>query len=403
MPVGAFFERPAAPLAYKVVYGDPHGAAGLIPQTAGPPTPDLQASLSAEAAWYYLPDPSVRNIFNAIYTPNAPDSEDWSDAGIKAIPYTPELSAGTLSLFTVTLGAEAAQDRIELSGTPPAVPGADSGKPVVIDIGLPDQEAGALAPSAALPAFVIPFQGLGTEGEDYGHIRLRVNRGAVLVINPDPATEPSPGFLTAGTLEVMADGKLQGGGIDGSPLGQNLVLLNRLLSYRSPDPQGPWLIGPAGNSAAIEWGVGDQNGDYFEVRGDKAAFSANITIKKSLTLHASVWFINSPAMTIDAQPGTAGGGKKGLFYGGGDPGAYRFYGTSSNSGGENPAKASARIILRPGNALDPAFLTGLAEADITAGDNEIIILNQGLGDAKTYDNMRGGFPVWLLPEGVSPE
>jgi hypothetical protein len=130
LPIGGTFTRPgpgSGGAAYRVVYYDENGVAAL--KSLEPP--------GQEAAWYYVSDPSLQGLFNAIYTPNAPGATDRViDAGKQAALYTPEISALGLNLFTVTVGEATADDSIELSGTElPALVNPTMARyyPVVID------------------------------------------------------------------------------------------------------------------------------------------------------------------------------------------------------------------------------------------------------------------------------
>jgi hypothetical protein len=104
------------------------------------------------------------------------------------------------------------------------------------------------------------------------------------------------------------------------------------------------------------WGTGDQNGSYLEIReeGRKLAFSADITVRGSLALGYRVWFVNGPILKVDAAGDSSTvGGRKGLFAG--DTGA-RFYGEFFNSGGQNPSRVEARIIVERGSEISRSFV-----------------------------------------------
>jgi hypothetical protein len=226
------------------------------------------------------------------------------------------------------------------------------------------------------------------------------------------------GNFNKGCVEVMAGGRLRDGAYEGFPLGEDAVILSRLGSYLavgpepgSSDAMGPkaqayndyyagWLIGPSGSQARIEWGTGDQNGNYIEVREGKLAFSANVTVKKTLALIYNVWFVNEPTITIDVKnDGLTIRGKPGLFANGAD---YKFYGTASASGGQNVGSPKATIIVKPGSTLHRAFLTpGGTDmtALISAEAGDIVITNRGTGGQIFYTDAGGiyGYLNWNIP------
>ncbi|MDR2444615.1 MAG: hypothetical protein LBD44_01570 [Spirochaetaceae bacterium] len=405
MPVTAKFARPTGDTAvsYTLVYYDKHGAAGL--KTNGD-----------EASYYYVPDTEtgLRATFNAIYTPNAPGSVDAIDESNKTtVLYDDALSGAVLPLFTINVAKTAGDDAVELKGTdlPSAtiVSGvtASNTNLIVIDIGLPDQD------NKDLPTFRIPAKGLGAENYLYGYIRLRVNRGANMVIlagnsgyiNVGVGNPCDPGYFNNGCVEVMDGGKLRDGAFEGFPLGSNAVILNRLNSYLGIGPEEDsedavnegvstvynkyykgWLIGPAGSDARILWGTGDQTGSYIEVRPGKLAISASVTVKKSMGLIYSVWFVNGPTVTIDAADHELTiDNMKGLFSNSDETNTYVFYGTAAGTGGQNPGNSTATIIVKPGNVLHKLFLTGDLSNDstsfISATDVDITITNKGSTDA----------------------
>jgi hypothetical protein len=406
MPLGAVFTRPAQETEYRLVYYDENGAAGL--------------DSGGVTAWYYIADPGLRKTFNAIYGPNARGSgPDVVEQGKAAIPYTTGISEKVLGLFNITVAPSSAGDRIEIRGDDlPNDAEAGPYRIIVIDIGVPEEDNGDL------PAFSIPNQGLGAPGEDYSHIRLRVNRGAYLHIEADNSAYMAsgrgfpcpPGRLTGASVEIMGDGKFRDGAYEGFPLGQGGAIIARLGSWLAAGPEssfGPektgyleardkwyngWLIGPAAADPRIQWDAGDQNGSYIEIREARLAFDVHATIRKSLALEYSLWFINGPTLTIAAaEDGLEMGGRKGLFAKGGN---YRFYGTASVSGGQNPARPAAKIIMQSGSSLSRSFLTddpGAAAEFITASDNTVTIINQGRGAMEPVyytGESRGGYLNW---------
>jgi hypothetical protein len=405
MPVEAVFTRGDTPVEYTVEYADHYGAAGIRPA-------------AGDLTWYYIPeDQGLLKVFTAVYTPNAPETVDNVEQGSAAVPYTQEISRAVLKLFTVTVGTSADDDRIAVKGTDlPAR--TDRYHPVIIDIGIPEGD------NSGLPAFIVPSGALGAAGGDYSHIRLRANRGAYLVIEADGGNYTAKGNLTNGTAEVMGGGKLRNGSYNGSPLGDNAVTLVRLGSFYAIGPEEPpdyntainelfsgWFIGPAGENPRIQWGVGDQNGDYVEIRSEGIAFSANITVKKTLILDYSLWFINGPTLTIDAaEDSSTYEGNKGVFTANGK---YRFYGTKSQSGGQNPANVMATVAVQSGSSLHGSFLMSPDGKFTTAAGWDLTVTNQGdVNDAAytggaqglpeipkvPYDTSRSGYCNWFIPK-----
>jgi hypothetical protein len=384
-PVGGVFARPETDRVYTIEYYDENGAACLVS--------------GGKTSWVYVGDDYFRDIFDAVYTPNIEE---------------------TLGLFHITIGASPASDKIEIKGEDLPAGGTGDADPVVINAGLPGGRSG-------LPVFYIPFGGLGAPGGDYAHIRIRANRGASMVILADNslyesggAGNPCPyGNFAGGTVEVMGGGALRNGAYEGFPLGTDTVIIVRLGSRfatgpeTSFDPEGAgyvesrdryfsgWLAGSASDSPRIEWGAGDQNGDYIEIRAGKIAFSANITVRKTLSLISSVWLVNGPTLTIDAAGDNLTiAGKKGLFARPGvNAGGYRFYGTASSSGGQNPGSPAAKIVLRPGSVLRRSFLDAGS-----AGDGETFIEAVGGGDISITNRgyTKDGPPLVFYVEGGTP-
>ena len=410
MPVSGVFARPEGDgeAVYTVTWYDDNGATNIVSlltdEDQNPDTPDAPKGFLVE-------DADLRNIFNAVYTPNAPGSTDGIEPGKLAAAYTEAVSGAVLRLFKITVGSTAADDRIEIGGEvlpgAAAQPAVDKYHPVVIDVGLPG------TPNSGLPVFYIHDRGLGTGGADYVHIRLRVNQGANLVIEADnDAEHASPdgacpyGNLTGGTVEVMGGGALRNGAYRGFPLGQGSVIIARLGSRfatgpESPDPPDPgrlgydaaWLAGPIGENAALNWDAGDQNGSFIEIRdGGTLAFDANLTLQKSLVLRYDVWFVNSPTLTIDAAAGLVA-----------EDSTYKLYGTFFQTGGQNPARPAAKIVVMAGGAISRSALSPSDSDDfITAADSTITINNRGsAGGAAKADYGRdgiSGYCNWALPE-----
>jgi hypothetical protein len=272
----------------------------------------------------------------------------------------------------------------------------------VIDIGLP-----GTVDNADLPTFYIPCAeggGLGNDSDSYGFIRLRVNKGASLVIEADNSGYPNSASTTGkfkdGCVEVMPGGKLRDGAYEGFPLGPNAVILNRAGSYLAVGPADTqnkyytgWLIGPSGSGANAPRIVWDNAQGYIEVRPGALAISADVTVKKSLGLIYDVWFIDGPTVTIDAKDDNdtdpMPSNLKGLFANGKD---YKFYGNKE-------ANKTATIIVKQGSTLHNAFLT-LGDTDwskfITASSGNITITNAGAnGNSKVYPGTAiSGYLSW---------
>ena len=399
MPVDAVFKRPAAAAEYRLAYYDENGAAGLVS--------------GANTAWYYIADSGLQRIFNAVYSPNAPgNGPDIVEYGKTAAPYSAELSEKVMSLFNITVAPEPAADKIEIRGTD-LPPETEAHRITVIDIGAPGEDK--------LPDFRIPYRGLGTAGQDYSHIRFRVNRGASLLIEADNSDyladgKPCPyGYLTGASVEAMGGGRLRSGAYRGFPLGQNTIIIARLGSWFARGPVssfGPgkagyeggrdkwysgWLLGPPGADPVVQWNGGDQNGSYIEIREGRLAFDVDLTIRKSLVLTSSAWFINGPAVTIAAGADSLElDGRKGVFAG---DGGCRFYGTAGVSGGQNPAMPAAKIIIKSGNSLSASFLgdTPIPGEFITPAAGEKTVNNKGrFSTPQEYyeGTSRGGYLNW---------
>jgi hypothetical protein len=385
--VGGVFSRPDEETAYDLAYYDENGAAGLALLVPG-------SRLRAGGTnWVYVANDYFKNIFNAVAAPNEP---------------------GARGLFHIIIGAEGAgADKIEIAGA--SLQGAGTAaKPAVIHAGLPEGD------NSGLPPYVIPYRGLGSPGKGYPHLRIQVNRGASLVILADNtgyeaggAGNPCPPGYFKGTVEVMGGGSLRDGAYEGFPLGAESVIIARLGSRLAVGPEtsfnpggagyvasrdkyfSGWLVGSAGDAPRIVWGTGDQNGDYIEIRGGKLAFSANVTVKKTLALDVSVWFVNGPSLAIDAAGDSlAIAGRKGLFA---RDGGRKFYGDKSSSGGQNPGAPAAKIILKEGSALHRSFLIG---GDPAEGE-EFIEADGGLS-VSNRGSAEGGPPLVFYKEGSAP-
>jgi hypothetical protein len=203
----------------------------------------------------------------------------------------------------------------------------------------------------------------------------------------------------------MGTGRLRDRAYEGF-LGEGSVVILRLGGYLGVGPASrfqsegydDWLVGSGGK---ILWGTGDQNGSYIELREDGAAsrlgFSADITVKKSLALNYHVWFVNGPILTIDvAADSSTVNGSKGLLAG--DPG-YKFYGNFFESGGQNPSRVEAKIIVLGGSGISRSFLTAGSGNDFIAGP--VNIPNGGAKEDLTpveygRDSIRG-YLNWKVP------
>jgi hypothetical protein len=369
---------------------------------------------------YIVTEGGLNTLFNAIYTPNAPDTSDNvaldGQAGYQktTVRYTAGISEKVLGLFRITVGAKPVNDKIEITGED--LPASDIADPIasetnliVIDIGLP-----GTADNGDLPVFYIPNQGLGANSGNYAHIRLRVNKGASLVILADNsgyinggAGDSCPnGHFNNGCVEVMEGGKLRDGAFEGFPLGADAVILNRLGSYLavgpepgSPDATNPksrqaynayyygWLAGPDAEGAdkpRIKWDTGNASSSYIEVRPGKLAISTNVTVQKGMGLIYSVWFIGDTTVTIDVLADEAASGQRGLFANGD---GYKFYGTTNE----------AKIVIKAGSVLNKMFLTsGATDAANFIGSDasDTTITNTGTGTAVEYVDPITGYSSW---------
>jgi hypothetical protein len=93
--------------------------------------------------------------------------------------------------------------------------------------------------------------------------------------------------------------------------------------------------------------------------------------QKTFILDYSLWFIGGPTLTVSVPDD---GGRRGLFAAEGK--TPRFYGTSSSSGGQNPAKPAAKIVVKQGSTLSACFVTE-DDADISPSGGDITVRNGG--------------------------
>jgi hypothetical protein len=397
-------ERNGGPKTYQFfAYDALNYAVGLKTATVSTENEGPKVENNTQTTWYRLAgtktDDTTRNIFNAIYAPNSPTSRDGfvegADPGKTAVPYDKTISDTVLKLFYVTLGTNADGDKVYIKGeTLPTATGASVTNLIIIDVGVPGGNG------SGLPKFYIPVQGLGSatvvgglqggtqsQGQyasdtTYSHIRLRVNNGAHLVILADNSNYENgnaggkacpPGKFAGGVVEVVKGGQLRDGAWEGFPLGNNAVILNRTGSYLAIGSESAfeyqwdynnnryqvyysgWIIGPEQTNTRIVWDGGPP-AQYIEVRPGKLATNANVTVKKTMGLIYSVWFVGNTRLTIDAANDNATPSfgtdaitnvyPRGL---GVDPwsGTFKFYG--------NPG---ASIILKEGSSIMEAPLGG---------------------------------------------
>jgi hypothetical protein len=401
LPVTEVFQRPPSARTYTLVYYDkPLSIVRLVDS----PTVD-----PATAPWYYVPDSNLRDLFDAVYSPNAPGSTDTVETPKQALAYDNTISRAVLKLFAVTLGRNSSSDKVEIKGADlPSATGAGKYKPIVIDIGIPGKN------NDGLPSFSLDRDNLGTAPDDYAHIHLRVNQGAQLSISGGT----SYGNLKNATLEVIGGGRLVDADYEGF-LGAGAIVIVRLNAYLKAGPNSSfeygdyddWLIGPTSADGVIHWGTGDQNGSYIELWDDvedgdlRLALSADIALLKTLVLDYQVWFVGGPILRVDAARDSFDiGGNKGLFAktGSSSP-TPRFYGNFFESGGENPARVEAMIILHTDSTISRSLLTNSAGGDIqgpTSGWS--YIPNKGSGGAEEHkryrtDTVIQGYLNWNIP------
>jgi hypothetical protein len=441
MLVGEKFSRPGSEgpaVSYTVVYADQYGAVCLKTVTDDTTHSESVTSRSTaqgdeDSLWYYVNDEGLKNIFNAIYTPNAPNTTDAIENDKTTVDYTEAISKAVLSLFTVTVGEKAT--KIEIKGkTLPDAPGNATpagSKLIVIDVGQPGTDNAAA--NADLPKFYIPHQGLGSNDGNYQYIRLRVNSGAKLVIEADNsgytangAGHPcEAGYFNGGCVEVMAGGKLRDGAYEGFPLGANAVILNRESSYLAVGSESSfdastngyvplydrwyegWLIGPADetNKPRIVWNARGEVG-YIEVRPGELAIDADVTVKKSVGLIYSVWFVDGTTVIIDALDDT---GSLGINDAGTDiKGLAVNIGTGATTGtvpylfyGNNNEDKNTSIIVKPGSSIMNYALAGTLNVGtagvyttVYEGSESITITPNDTGNAGTYASTIIGYNSW---------
>jgi hypothetical protein len=238
--------------------------------------------------------------------------------------FTEEISKKVLDLFEITIKSRVVA-RVELKGTDLPTIVETAGKPLVINIGLP-KDRNSLTVH-------IPHDKLGTAGNNYSYVTIRVNDGAELVIEADNSgyinggvgDSTATGKFTAGRVEVMTGGKVRDGAYEGFPLGSRAVILNHVNSYLSigPEPGSPdatdpkasgaynmyfagYLIGPSGSGARVEWDAGNTVDSYVDIRAGELVTNAQLTVKKHMGLIYSVWFIEDAKLTINTGSDDAG-------------------------------------------------------------------------------------------------
>jgi hypothetical protein len=344
-------------------------------------TVTLKAADDGTSKAYSVKD-EVQTLLKAVYEPNAPGSTDTFvsiETGKSAVAYDDAVSAAVLGLFHITIDAsDSIKDSIEVKGSlPKEILDATSAINIlVIDIGLPEGNTG-------IPTFEIPHKGLGTdESTSYGGVRLRVNKGAKLVLLADNSkymtygagegNSCDAGFFNNGCVEVMEDGHLRDGAYQGYPLGNNSTILNRLGSFLSVGPEpntddakgsmaatyanyySGYLIGKNGtapNDPRIVWS-GSQTDGFIQVAPAQLVLSAEVTVKKFTGLIYDVWFVNTGAIKAGLTVGSNGA----LIQNGE---LYKFYGQEDQT-----------ITLTENGFIQRSFLVGtMSEVDMatTAG------------------------------------
>jgi hypothetical protein len=369
-------------------------------------------------------DADVIKTFEAIIRPNSKsETAKTVETGKTAITFTEEISEAAIKLFSVKFATGDdgnPADTVEIKGTTlPSAAGATPTNLIVIDIGLPGEDAD----NSELPTFYIPYRELGNStlanDKDYSHVRFRVNKDVTLVLESDlTSTDPTAtGYFKGGAVEVLAGGYLRDGAFQGFPLGSGAVLLNRYGSTLGIGPEADkvpngyedtynkyfkgWLLGPASDSPKIEWdATGNSAGSYLEVRPSLIATDAKLTLKKSLGLIYSVWFVGDAALTIDTtsegEDGPYGDSFHGLLVSSGNR---KFYGNEATT-----------ITVKPGNQLEEFYLNDdetYTSADPGSGDGwitpegdddtDLVITNLGAGS----DNSVTATPYVDASTGIS--
>jgi hypothetical protein len=334
------------------------------------------------AATKYAVSEALYSVLDAIYEPNKPEAtadvltlDEVSGGAKQAAPYDAALSAAVLGLFHVGVKADGTVEKIEIKGT--TLPAVVTDKLTVIDLGKPG------VANSGLPIFEIPDQELGEAEDDdgYAHIRLRVNKGAELVIQADNSSyiesgSGNPcetGYFNGGCVEVMEGGKLRDAAYEGFPLGTEAVILNRNGSYLSVGPMpgstdatgnaenaynayyAGYLLAPTGNQARIEWDAANTAGNYLEVRDGQIATDAHLTVKTAIGLIYSVWFVNDAAVTID---------NGGDLFANEQAGDFNFYATAKST-------PQTVITVSAGGKLDKRFLTNNSNQTQNVGKIEV--------------------------------
>jgi hypothetical protein len=261
-----------------------------------------------------------------------------------------------------------------------------------------------------------------------------VNKGAELVIladntaylSPDGANSCPNGYFNGGCVEVMAGGKLRDGAYEGFPLGSNAVILNRFNSYLSVGPEESstdakkddnlsdtyklyyqgYLLAPADLSLEnvqmprIEWNkANNTDSSYLEVRPGQIATDGIFTVKKSLGLIYSVWFVGNASITIDVATGKGWGSgeteQRGLFSNesaDNNDSDYRFYANTVNT----------VITIAQGSMFDKRYLVdGVKKAEasdiIAASTGSITIAGTTTGPKVEYADGTGIFGYLIPP------
>jgi hypothetical protein len=377
----------------------------------------LKAVSDDEEEEYTVLDSGILKIFNAVYTPNAPDTSDSfvpleAGQGKHTVAYTADVSAAVLGLFHITIGDTGADDLIEIKGSMDDTlftETATADNILVIDIGLP-----GTVDNSGLKYF-IPYKGLGeldaeepTEedpeeiNETFGGVRLRVNKGAYLVIDANN-DESETGYVTLGAghpcatgkfnggcVEVMDGGKLRDSAYEGYPLGDDATITLRYGSTIVIGKEGNAdglttaaydayfkdnLIGPAG--AKIEWDAGQPNA-FIEIRPGELVLSAKVTVKKLTGIIYSVWFVDTTVGSLKTEAGltidATDAATTGLFAANDTANKFKFYGQST----------TPHTIIVKNGSISKSFLQSATTTDlITKASAEITITNEGTGEGNT--------------------
>jgi hypothetical protein len=133
------------------------------------------------------------------------------------------------------------------------------------------------------------------------------------------------------------------------------------------------------------WDSGNSADKYLEVRPGKLATNANLTVKKTLGLIYSVWFIGGPTITIDAgSDSVAINNMKGLFSNSSDGTHYKFY---------NVGDPKTQIVIKKDSVLHKYFVDS-QNSVISGTDQGKTVTAKNTGTPKAYTDTISGFPDW---------